>query len=79
MKKYFTYLILIIFWSCERNTVTEPSDNDDTSVITDTIRFNDLNNLFRNQCYQCHSESSLSFSGLNLDSYESTMAGSMNG
>ena len=79
MKKYFTYLILIIFCRCERNTVTEPSDNDDTSVITDTIRFNDLNNLFRNQCYQCHSESSLSFSGLNLDSYESTMAGSMNG
>ena len=79
MKKYFAYLILIIFWSCERNTVTEPSDNDDTSVITDTIRFNNLNNLFRNQCYQCHSESSLSFSGLNLDSYESTMAGSMNG
>ena len=79
MKKYFTYLIFIIFWSCERNTVTEPSDNDDTSVITDTIRFADLTNLFENQCYQCHSESSLSFSGLNLDSYESTMAGSMNG
>ena len=79
MKKYFAYLILIIFWSCERNTVTEPSDNDDTSVITDTIRFADLNNLFRNRCYQCHSEKEYSFYALNLDSYENIMAGSQNG
>ena len=61
MKKYFTFLIFIIFWSCEDNTPTESNDNEDTPVVQDTVRFNNLNNLFKNQCYQCHSEEVVSF------------------
>lgn len=80
MKKYFTFVIIIIIsWSCEKNTLTEFSDDSDTAVVLDTIRFSNLTSLFKNQCYHCHSESSLSFYGLNLDSYQSTITGSING
>ncbi len=79
MKKYFTFLIFIIFWSCEDNTPTESNDNEDTPLVQDTVRFNNLNNLFKNQCYQCHSEEGFSFYGLNLDTYENVMSGSING
>ena len=79
MKKYFTFLIFIIFWSCEENTPTKSNDNEDTPVVLDTVRFNNLNNLFKNQCYQCHSEEGFSFYGLNLDTYGNVMSGSING
>tara|TARA_Y100000768_G_C23426026_1_gene428274 strand:+ start:102 stop:527 length:426 start_codon:yes stop_codon:yes gene_type:complete len=79
MKKYLFIILFVGVWSCEKNKLTEPNDNEDSITVLDTIRFADLTNLFKNQCYQCHSESSLSFYNLNFDSYESTMAGSING
>ena len=79
MKKYFTLLIFIFFWSCENHTPTEPNNNEDTPSLLDTVRFNNLTNLFKNQCYQCHSEEGFSFYGLNLDTYGNVMSGSING
>ena len=78
MKKIFAFLIFIFFWSCENNTPTKPTSEDPTTVL-DTVRFNSLTNLFKNQCYQCHSEEGFSFYGLNLDTYENVMSGSING
>ena len=77
MKKYLFIVLLVGVWSCEENKIT--NQNEDTVVVLDTIRFTQLTNLFRNQCYQCHSEEGFSFYGLNLDSYENIMAGSENG
>tara|TARA_Y100000741_G_scaffold348463_1_gene316652 strand:+ start:216 stop:641 length:426 start_codon:yes stop_codon:yes gene_type:complete len=79
MKKYFTFLIFIIFWSCDNNTPTEPNDNEDSPLVLDTVRFSNLTNLFKDQCYQCHSEEGFSFYGLNLDTYGNVMSGSING
>ena len=79
MKKYLLILLLLGTWSCEENKITKQNEDEDNVVILDTIRFNQLTNLFRNQCYQCHSEAGFSFYGLNLDSYENIMAGSENG
>ena len=79
MKKYFTFSIFIFFWSCENNTPTEPNDSVNPPLVEDTVRFNSLTNLFKNQCYQCHSEEGFSFYGLNLDTYENVMSGSING
>ena len=79
MKKYFALLIFIFFWSCENNTPTEPNDNEDSPLVLDTLRFSNLTNLFKNQCYQCHSEEGFSFYGLNLDTYGNVMSGSING
>ena len=78
MKKIFAFLIFIFFWSCENNTPTKPTSEDPTTVL-DTVRFNSLTNLLKNQCYQCHSEEGFSFYGLNLDTYENVMSGSING
>jgi hypothetical protein len=78
MKKNFAFLIFIFFWSCENNTPTKPNSENPTTVL-DTVRFNSLTNLFKNQCYQCHSEEGFSFYGLNLDTYENVMSGSING
>tara|TARA_Y100000739_G_scaffold209792_1_gene199924 strand:+ start:510 stop:935 length:426 start_codon:yes stop_codon:yes gene_type:complete len=79
MKKYFALLTFIFFWSCENNTPTEPNDNEDSPLVLDTVRFSNLTNLFKNQCYQCHSEEGFSFYGLNLDTYGNVMSGSING
>ena len=79
MKNALFILLFLGIWGCEKNKLTEPSSNEDSITILDTIRFADLTNLFKNHCYQCHSASSLSFYGLNFDSYESTMVGSING
>ena len=79
MKKYLLILLLLGTWSCEENKITKQNEDEENVVILDTIRFNQLTNLFRNQCYQCHSEEGFSFYGLNLDSYENIMAGSENG
>ena len=79
MKKYFALLIFIIFWSCDNNTPTEPNDNEDSPLVLDTVRFSNLTNLFKDQCYQCHSEEGFSFYGLNLDTYGNVMSGSING
>ena len=77
MKNCLFTILLVVFWSCEENKIIK--QNEDTVVVLDTVRFNQLANLFRNQCYQCHSEEGFSFYGLNLDSYENIMAGSENG
>ena len=66
-------------WSCDDNKITKKNEDEDTVVVLDTIRFYQLTNIFRNQCYQCHSEEGFSFYGLNLDSYENVMTGSENG
>ena len=79
MKKYLFIVLLVGVWSCEKNKLTEPNGNEDSITVLDTIRFADLTNLFKNQCYQCHSEEGFSFYGLNLDSYKNIMAGSENG
>ena len=79
MKNCLFTVLLVVVWSCEENKITKQNEDEDNVVILDTIRFNQLTNLFRNQCYQCHSEEGFSFYGLNLDSYENIMAGSENG
>ena len=47
--------------------------------IEEEVRFSDLEGILTSQCYRCHSENQYSFYGLNLDTYENTMAGSING
>ena len=79
MKNALFIVFLLVFWSCEGSRVTEQNDNENNSVALDTVRFYQLTNIFRNQCYQCHSEEGFSFYGLNLDSYENVMTGSENG
>ena len=71
-------LSTLIFVSCEDNEELAEKDQD-TIATTDTVRFQDLNTLFQNRCYQCHSEQEYSFYALNLDTYENTMLGSQNG
>ena len=77
MKNCLFTVLLVVVWSCEENKFIK--QNEDTVVVLDTIRSTQLTNLFRNQCFQCHSEEGFSFYGLNLDSYENIMAGSENG
>ena len=79
MKNCLFTVLLIVVWSCEENKITKQNEDEDTVVVLDTIRFYQLTNIFRNQCYQCHSEEGFSFYGLNLDSYENVMTGSENG
>lgn len=79
MKNCLFTVLLVVVWSCEENNFTNRNEDEDTVVVLDTIRFAQLTNLFRNQCFQCHSEEGFSFYGLNLDSYENIMAGSENG
>lgn len=79
MKNCLLTILLVVVWSCEENKIIKQNEDEDTLVVLDTIRSTQLTNLFRNQCYQCHSEEGFSFYGLNLDSYENIMAGSENG
>ena len=79
MKNCLLTILLVVVWSCEENKIIKQNEDEDTVVVLDTIRYTQLTNLFRNQCYQCHSEEGFSFYGLNLDSYENIMAGSENG
>ena len=79
MKNCLLTILLVVVWSCEENKNIKQNEDEDTVVVLDTIRSTQLTNLFRNQCYQCHSEEGFSFYGLNLDSYENIMAGSENG
>ena len=62
---------LIIIISC--------SEYQNNIESEDEVRFSDLEGILTNQCYRCHSESQYSFYGLNLDTYENTMAGSIHG
>ena len=62
---------LIIIISC--------SEDQNNIESEDEVRFSDLEGILTNQCYRCHSESQYSFYGLNLDTYENTMAGSIHG
>ena len=66
MKKYLFIVLLVGVWSCEENKITNQNEDEDTVVVLDTIRFTQLTNLFRNQCYQCHSEEGFSFYGFCL-------------
>ena len=79
IRKYLLVAIAFGLTSCEREDTIVSSGNLDNDLNQDTVRFNDLRNLFRNQCYGCHSQTNMSFSGLNLDSYENVMSGNMNG
>tara|TARA_A100001011_G_scaffold369238_1_gene424367 strand:- start:11 stop:418 length:408 start_codon:yes stop_codon:yes gene_type:complete len=72
-------LIWFLATSCQDNLNNDSDSLSDTSISIDTIRYSDLERLFTNQCYQCHSEKEYSFYALNLDSYENIMAGSQNG
>ena len=54
-------------------------DQNIIEIEEEEVRFSDLEGLLTNQCYRCHSESQYSFYGLNLDTYENTMAGSIHG
>ena len=76
-------ILLLLIWflatSCQDNLNNDSDSLSDTSISIDTIRYSDLETLFTNQCYQCHSEKEYSFYALNLDSYENIMAGSQNG
>lgn len=89
LNKYNTSFITTILWistlliftpSCEDNNAEKnQDDNEDSIVVVDTVRFQDLTTLFQNRCYHCHSEPEYSFYALNLDSYQNTMLGSQNG
>ena len=79
IRKYLLVAIAFGLTSCEREDTIVNSGNLDNNLNQDTVRFNDLRNLFSNQCYGCHSQTNMSFSGLNLDSYENVMSGNMNG
>ena len=74
---------ILFFWflvtACQDNLNTDSDSPSDSSTGIDTIRYRDVETLFTNQCYQCHSEKEYSFYALNLDSYENIMAGSQNG
>ena len=74
----FFISFFIIYISCE-NPIEDDSNEEDNTVIEDTVRFSDLTTLFENRCYHCHSEPEYSFYALNLDSYENTMLGSIHG
>ena len=79
IRKYLLVAIAFGLTSCEREDTIVNSGNLDNNLNQDTVGFSDLRNLFRNQCYGCHSQTNMSFSGLNLDSYENVMSGNMNG
>ena len=79
IRKYLLVAIAFGLTSCEREDTIVNSGNLDNNLNQDTVRYSDLRNLFRNQCYGCHSQTNMSFSGLNLDSYENVMSGNMNG
>ncbi len=74
---------ILSFWilvtSCQDNLNNDSNSLSDSSISIDTIRYSDVESLFTNQCYQCHSEKEYSFYALNLDSYENIMTGSQNG
>ena len=74
----FFISFFIIYVSCE-DPIEDDSNEEDNTVIEDTVRFSDLTTLFENRCYHCHSEPEYSFYALNLDSYENTMLGSIHG
>ena len=83
MKKINTLVstLLIIYASCQEPS-TDENDTDGNEIPVspiDTIRFSDISNILKNNCYECHSVSGFTFYGLNLDSYKSTMTGSQNG
>ena len=66
--------------SCENSNIEQDQDTDqDSTVVVNTVRFQDLTTLFQNRCYHCHSEPEYSFYALNLDTYQGTMLGSQNG
>ena len=69
------YIFLLLVTGCSENGDPEF----ETMDSRDTVKFSNLKNLFKNRCYSCHSEEGFSFYGLNLDSYQNTMAGSSNG
>ena len=79
IRKYLLVAKAFGLTSCEREDTIVNSGNLDNNLNQDTVRFSDLRNLFRNQSYGCHSQTNMSFSGLNLDSYENVMSGNMNG
>ena len=79
MRKYLLLATAFALTNCEKEDTIVNSASVDNELNQDTVRFSDLRNLFSNQCYSCHSQTNLSFSGLNLDSYENVMSGNMNG
>ena len=74
----FFISFFIIYVSCE-DPIEDDKNEEDNTVVEDTVRFSDLTTLFENRCYHCHSEPEYSFYALNLDSYENTMLGSQHG
>ena len=79
MRKYLLLATAFALTNCEKEDTIVNSASVDNELNQDTVRFSDLRNLFSNQCYGCHSQTNMSFSGLNLDSYENVMSGNMNG
>ena len=79
VRKYLLVAVAFALISCEKEDNIVDSESVDHELDQDTVRFSDLRNLFRNQCYSCHSQANFSFTGLNLDSYENVMSGNMNG
>ena len=69
------YVVSMLVIGCEENR----NDNLDEMFSRDTVKFSNLKNLFKNNCYSCHSEEGFTFYGLNLDSYQNIMMGSSNG
>ena len=70
---------MLIIISCSEDQ-NEPENEDlDEPENEDLVVFSDVKGLFKNQCNRCHSESQYSFYGLNLDTYENTMKGSIHG
>ena len=69
------YVVSMLVIGCEENR----NDNLDEMSSRDTVKFSNLKNLFKNNCYSCHSEEGFTFYGLNLDSYQNIMMGSSNG
>ena len=51
---------ILLFWllvtACQDNLNNDSDSISDSSTGIDTIRYSDVETLFANQCYQCHSE-----------------------
>lgn len=73
----FLQCMLIVICCEDDNPQVDVNENEPV-IEEDTIRFSDLRNTFKNKCYHCHSRE-FSFFALEIDTYDNTMLGSING
>lgn len=68
----------LVFVSQEESSTESTESEAGTGEAAGPVVFSDLEGVLQNRCVQCHSEGN-PLQGLNLSSYEGTMAGSENG